>query len=162
LKLVDDLRGVLGEASVGQQEPLQVDGVSLGVVATPESVDAFSDALRTLCEDDRSALVTGGRTRLGFGNPPTRAELLLSTGGLRGIREVDAEEGVVQAYAGTPLAEIRDASRAAGWELPMDPPGGITTLGGALAAAAVGPRSGSTCWPPTEPSRAAGVGWSRT
>jgi glycolate oxidase FAD binding subunit len=42
--------------------------------------------------------------------------------------------------AGTPLAAVRDAATAQGWELPLDPPGAQATLGGVLATAAVGPR----------------------
>jgi glycolate oxidase FAD binding subunit len=46
-----------------------------------------------------------------------------------------------QVRAGTPLSELRAAVRAGGWELPLDAPGAGATVGGVLAAAAVGPRA---------------------
>jgi glycolate oxidase FAD binding subunit len=47
---------------------------------------------------------------------------------------------VVHVRAGTEIAVLRALVRAEGWELPLDPPGEGTSVGGALASAAVGPR----------------------
>jgi glycolate oxidase FAD binding subunit len=57
------------------------------------------------------------------------------------VDELDADEGVCHARAGTPLSALRGAAAARGWELPLDAPGANTTVGGALAAAALGPRA---------------------
>jgi glycolate oxidase FAD binding subunit len=70
------------------------------------------------------------------------ADLALEATGLDGILELDAEDGVVHVRAGTEIAMLRESVRAAGWELPLDPPGEGTSVGGALASAAEGPRFG--------------------
>jgi glycolate oxidase FAD binding subunit len=84
--------------------------------------------------------VRGGGSRLACGNPLRGADALLSTERLARVVELDADEGVVCAEAGVPLAALREAVRPTGWELPLDPPGPASTVGGALAAAAPGPR----------------------
>ncbi|NNL84766.1 MAG: FAD-binding oxidoreductase [Myxococcales bacterium] len=139
----EDLRAALPGDFVGRQEPLQIDGAAASIVATPPTEEALAATLRAVGERGFGALICGGGTRLGLGNPPRRADLLLSTSGLSEIRELDADEGVLLAAAGTPLTLLREAAHAAGWQLPLDPPGSASTLGGALAAAAVGPRFGS-------------------
>jgi glycolate oxidase FAD binding subunit len=57
------------------------------------------------------------------------------------VDEFDPDEGVCHVRAGTPLAELRASVRAGGWELPLDAPGSGATVGGVVAAAAVGPRA---------------------
>jgi glycolate oxidase FAD binding subunit len=89
-----------------------------------------------------AALVRGGGSRLGQGNRLQRADLVLETTRLEGILELDAEDGSVHVRAGTEIAALREAVRAEGWELPLDPPGEGSSVGGALASAAGGPRFG--------------------
>ncbi len=137
---LEALRKTLGDEAVATHEPVLVDEVALGATLRPAGGQALAATLALLSERGCPAVVTGGGTRLGLGNPPHAPRVLLSTGGLAGIEELDAEEGVVLAGAGTPLGALRDAAHDAGWELPLDPPGAESTLGGALAAAAVGPR----------------------
>jgi glycolate oxidase FAD binding subunit len=74
------------------------------------------------------------------GSPCPGARALLVTGGISGIDEFDADDGVVHVRAGTRLAVVAEAVGEAGWELPFDPPGDTTTVGGAIAASATGPR----------------------
>jgi len=88
-----------------------------------------------------SALVRGCGGHLGFGNPPRSADVFVCVERLTGVDEFDAADGVCHAAAGTTLAEVRETVAARGWELPLDPPGERTSVGGTLAAAAVGPRA---------------------
>ena len=67
--------------------------------------------------------------------------MVLETGGLAGVTEFERDDGVVQVRAGTPLAALREEVSAEGWELPLDAAGDSATVGGTLAAAAIGPRS---------------------
>jgi glycolate oxidase FAD binding subunit len=121
-----------------------------GVVHEPRSGDALAKILREHSAARRPLFVRGGGSRTGIANltksVPRAGEdatgQWLSTRGLAGIFELDAAEGVVQAGAGTPVAELAAAADDSGWELPLDPPGAGATLGGVLAAAAPGPR-----WP---------------
>jgi glycolate oxidase FAD binding subunit len=76
-----------------------------------------------------------------MGNPPRRADAILSLERLCGIDEYEPAEGVCHVGAGTPVADVRARVNPAGWDVPLDPPGPRSTVGGALAAAAIGPRS---------------------
>ncbi|HET6303307.1 MAG TPA: FAD-binding oxidoreductase, partial [Myxococcota bacterium] len=134
------LASALGAEGVREHEPLEIDGLRVGVTLAPASIEALGGALRVLHERGLAVLVRGGGTRLRFGNPPRRAACFLSTEGLAEVEELDAEEGVVRVGAGTPLARLRAASNAAGWDPPLDAPGAATTIGGVLACAALGPR----------------------
>jgi glycolate oxidase FAD binding subunit len=118
-----------------------VDGVSPGWALQPGDGDELARAVSGLRENGLAALVRGGGNRLELGNPPTRADVLLATDRLAGILELDGEEGVCHALAGTELTVLRAAANEQGWELPLDAPGTGSTLGGVIAAAAVGPRA---------------------
>jgi glycolate oxidase FAD binding subunit len=120
--------------------PVEVDGATLDATIEPGDDESLARSVATLAERGIGAVVRGGGTRIGFGNAPRGARVLLSTQRLAGVVEVDAEEGVARVRAGTPLGEVRDAVTAAGWVLPFDAPGARTTLGGVLATAAIGPR----------------------
>lgn len=136
------LHEAAGEGVLVEHAPLEVDGCPLAVSLRPPDAGALARALAVLAERGLGAVVRGGGSRLGLGNPPRGARLLLDTGALDGIVELDAAEGVLCARAGTPLATLRAALETGGWELPFDPPGAGATLGGVLASAALGPRHG--------------------
>ncbi len=117
-----------------------VDGVKPPLTLRPGDGAALVEALRVLRDEGAAALVCGGGTRLGVGNPPRRGDVLLRTDALAGIRELDGDEGVACVGAGTPLAELAAAAEDAGWELPLASPGAAATVGGCIASASVAPR----------------------
>ena len=86
-------------------------------------------------------LIAGGRTRLHWANLARDISVGLSLRGLSGVDQFEPEEGVLHAAAGTSVREIRSVVSAEGWELPLDPPGATSTVGGTVASAAVGPRA---------------------
>jgi glycolate oxidase FAD binding subunit len=135
------LREALGPACVREDEVVRVDGEPLVPTLQPTDPDALAEAVRALGRLSLACVIRGGGNRLALGNPPRGASILLSTASLAGVDEFDASEGVCQARAGTPLAAIEALAEPHGWQLPLDPPGAGSTLGGALAAAAVGPRA---------------------
>lgn len=134
------LQAALGKQVVELHEPLSLEGASLEATLRPRDGDELASTLASLSEHALPVLVRGGGTRLEIGNPCGSARALLSTERITGIEELDAEDGVVSVRAGTPLAVVAEAVDKAGWELPFDPPGATTTVGGAIAAAATGPR----------------------
>jgi glycolate oxidase FAD binding subunit len=129
----------LGESAVVRHEPLDLEGVRPATTLRPGSVQDLARMLRIASGAGLTLLLRGGGSRLDLGNLPRRADAILDLGGLAAIRELDAEEGVLHAEAGAPLCLLREAVAEAGWELPLDPPGGAATLGGTLASAALGP-----------------------
>jgi glycolate oxidase FAD binding subunit len=140
---VSRLAAALGAEAVFAHEPRALEGAKLEATLRPRGGEQLAAALRLLAEDGVPALVRGGGTRLAAANAPCRARVLLETSGLTEPPELDLEEGVARLPAGATLAALRAALAGSGWELPLDPPGAGTTLGGALAAAAQGPCFGS-------------------
>lgn len=145
MTLSAEQRAALGEA-VGadgfeEHAPLELEGAQLEATLRPCDGAALARVLALLARFDLPALVRGGGSRMSLGNPASAARVLLETGALAGVDEFDAGEGVCHAGAGTRLEDLRAKVRAGGWELPLDPPGRSATLGGVLAAAAVGPRA---------------------
>ncbi len=135
------LSDALGADVLCEHAPTALDGVELAATLVPRDPPELARALAALSRLSLGAVVRGGGSGLAIGNPPRRAALWLSTERVSGIDELDAGEGVCHALAGTPLSTLREAARNQGWELPLDAPGAAATLGGALAAAEVGPRS---------------------
>ncbi|MDX1648862.1 MAG: FAD-binding protein, partial [Myxococcota bacterium] len=135
------LQASLGEAALGPREARTELAGGPCPVLRPADGGTLATALRVLAEHRLPALVRGGGTK----TPPgagVGARVVLDTGALGGVRELDVDEGVAQVGAGLPLAELAAALEGSGWEAPLDPPGEAGTVGGALAAAAVGPRFG--------------------
>ncbi|MDP9344553.1 MAG: FAD-binding protein, partial [Actinomycetota bacterium] len=81
--------------------------------------------------------ITGGGTKIGWGNPVEAAEL--SIAGLDAIVEHNEGDLTAILQAGVPLAVARDAFAAAGQMFALDPPDGGATIGGILATADSGP-----------------------
>jgi glycolate oxidase FAD binding subunit len=121
--------------------PVEISGVKLERTLAPADVAALADAVGSLCAGGLAALIRGGGTELPQGNLPRRADVLLSTHALSGIDVLDADEGVAHVAAGTTVAALREAARGEGLDVAIDPPSAASTVGGALAAAAIGPRS---------------------
>lgn len=98
----------------------------------PASLSEVQDAVISLAR----VRVTGGGSK-----PALSAGANLSVAKLSGIIEYNPSEYTFTAFAGTPLAEIRDELAKNGQALPFDPPfveaGG--TLGGTVAAGLSGP-----------------------
>jgi len=138
---LEALRGALGGDALEEHAALPVDGVAVAATMRPRDGEALGRALAILSEQRAGAVLRGGGSRLELGNPPRDPLVFLSTEGLAGVDVFEPGEGVCHAGAGTPLAELRAKVAAEGWELPIDPPGEATTVGGAIACAALGPRA---------------------
>ena len=135
------LRDAAGDAAVRQHEAEPgPGGLKLDVTLEPHDGDALARVVRALAERGLACVVRGGGTKLWLGNPPLRADVLLSTACLAGVDVLDADEGVTHVRAGTPVAELRAAAHARGWEIALDPARAEATVGGVIAASEVGPR----------------------
>ncbi len=135
-----DRAQLLRQLGAEEHAPVSIDGALVHRSLRPGDAAAVADILSQLRGSDIAVVVRGAGSSPGPSNPPKRADLLLETTKLSGVDDFDPEEGVIHVGAGTRLSTIREAARAAGWELPLDPPGASATLGGILARAAVGPR----------------------
>jgi glycolate oxidase FAD binding subunit len=136
----DQLRGLLGDELVHEEPPVRVDTHELGVVVRPSDGEALGAALAALCAHDLAVVVSGGGTRLSLGNPPRRADLLLSTQAIAGVDVFDIEDGVAHVLGGTKLSDLRSTVNPEGWDVSLDPWGRASSVGGTLASGAIGPR----------------------
>lgn len=135
------LRDAVGEGGLQEHEPIDLDGLAAGLTLSPSDGEGLSRTLAALRRCGLAVAVCGGGSCAGVGNPPTGLDAFLSTGRLVGFEELDASEGVCHVRSGTPVREVREALASSGWELPLDPPGRDSTVGGCLAAASIGPRA---------------------
>jgi len=135
------LRAALGADAIEPGAEAAPHGLEPAATLHPGDPDALSRAVSALGACGLAALVRGAGTHQELGNPPRRADVVLSTRRIAGVQDFDPGEGVCRAAAGTPLARLRAEANAGGWELPLDAPGRGATVGGVIAAAALGPRA---------------------
>jgi glycolate oxidase FAD binding subunit len=117
-----------------------VAGVRPLHVATPATTDEVAEVLRVAARHDLAVITRGAGSKLGWGAPPTRADLVLDTTRISGVVELAAGDLVVTVRAGTPVSELQDIVGSAGQQLALDTPFPTATVGGTLAVATSGPR----------------------
>ena len=117
-----------------------VAGVQPSFVATPASTAQASALLRAAAGLRLAVLPRGTGSKLAWGNPPERADLVVSTTGLDRVIEHAAGDLVASVEAGVSLDRLAEVLRAAGQRLAIDPPASIRgTVGGLLASGVAGP-----------------------
>ncbi len=97
-----------------------VAGVRPRHVAAPASTDEVAEVLRVAARHDLTVVPRGAGTTLGWGAPPTRADLVLDTTRITGVVEHAAGDLVVTVRAGTPVSELQAVVAAAGQQLALD------------------------------------------
>ncbi|MDX3106634.1 FAD-binding oxidoreductase [Nonomuraea angiospora] len=119
-----------------------VNGVRPRWVALPETVEEISAVLRACAEQDLAAVPAGGGTKLHWGAPPERCDVLIDLCCMNALIEHAAGDLVVRAQAGLTMDALAAALAEQGQELALDPPfKEHTTVGGTLATATAGPRA---------------------
>lgn len=117
-----------------------VAGVRPRWVVLPETVGEVSAVLRACAEQDLALTPVGGGTKLHWGAPPERCDVLLDLCCLNEVLEHAAGDLVVRAQAGVTMGALAGVLAAEGQELALDAPPDAT-VGGTLATAAYGPRA---------------------
>ncbi|HEX2314475.1 MAG TPA: FAD-binding oxidoreductase [Thermomonospora sp.] len=139
---MSDTLSALGEVCEDVREALPEEGV-LGVapsfVAAPRTVTEASGVLRVAAGRGLAVVPRGGETRLDWGGPPARCDLLLDTGRLDRVIEHAAGDLVVKVEAGLPMDRLAAVLAEHGQRLALDVPLPGSTVGGTLAAGAGGP-----------------------
>ncbi|MDT0302143.1 FAD-binding oxidoreductase [Streptomonospora wellingtoniae] len=136
------LAEALGEGGAVVREGTPADAVCGRVprfVARPPDTAAAQALLAAADRLDLATVVRGNGTASDWGAPPRRCDLLLETTALSGVEHA-AGDLVVQAGAGTPLADLQADLAAAGQRLTLDPLVAGGTVGGAVATGLSGPR----------------------
>ncbi|MEU5847620.1 FAD-binding oxidoreductase [Saccharopolyspora shandongensis] len=116
-----------------------VSGVRPHWVATVDGTERASVAMKIAAEHGLRVVPRGSGSKLGWGCAPDAVDLLLDVSAASGIVDHAAGDLVVHALAGTPIAEVNSAARAAGQQLAIDQPLPTATLGGIIATGTAGP-----------------------
>ena len=99
-----------------------VAGVRPGFVATPASTQEAGALLTAAAGLGLAVVPRGTGTRLDWGDPPSRCDLVVDTQRLDAVLEHAAGDLVVRVQAGARLSHLADVLAAAGQRLALDPP----------------------------------------
>ncbi|MGE5135361.1 MAG: FAD-binding oxidoreductase [Gemmatimonadota bacterium] len=116
-----------------------VAGVTPRYAASPASVAEASAVLRAASAHGLAVVPRGSGSKLAWGAPPARCDLVVDTLGLDQVLEHAAGDLVARVQAGVPLDRLAGVLAGAGQQFPVDT-GGAGTAGGVLATALAGPR----------------------
>jgi len=123
-----------------------VAGVVPRYAAAPASVGQASALLRAAGRHELSVVARGSGSRLDWGAPPRRCDLVVDTSRLDQVLEHAAGDLVARVQAGVSLHQLGELLAGAGQQLALDGiPGGngqrpAGTIGGTLATGMAGPR----------------------
>ncbi|HET7013531.1 MAG TPA: FAD-binding oxidoreductase [Streptosporangiaceae bacterium] len=117
-----------------------VAGVQPRFVAAPASTAQASAVLTAAAELGLAVIPRGSGSRLDWGAPPERADLIVETARLTRVIEHEAGDLVASVETGVTLGQLASVLAGAGQRLALDLPGdGSGTIGGALATGVAGP-----------------------
>ena len=138
---VEDLKNIVGEEharEAGQSDG--VDGVAPSFVVEPGTVEEASAVMKLAHEKGLRVTPRGSGTKIGWGNPPSEVDLVVSTARLNKMLEHAAGDLVTRVEAGVKLEDLQKELSGANQMLALDPPESGATVGGIVAANASGPR----------------------
>ncbi|GAA1476815.1 FAD-binding oxidoreductase [Nocardioides aestuarii] len=116
-----------------------VDGVAARFVARPSSTAEVASVMTAAAEEGLTVVPRGGGTKLGWGPPPTTADVVLDLSAMDAVLDHQAGDLIVEAQAGATLATVRETVGKEGQRLVVDETLPGATVGGSLAAHASGP-----------------------
>jgi glycolate oxidase FAD binding subunit len=120
--LEQDLHGILAPDSIRPSTPTDaIAGIQPRLVLEPANEQQLAAALRLANDAGLAVIPRGGGTKLGWGNPPTRADLILSTARLNKIIEHPWADLTVSVEAGCTIQKLQSALAHHGQRLALDP-----------------------------------------
>jgi glycolate oxidase FAD binding subunit len=135
LDIEQGFRAILAADSIRAATPADaVCGVQPRVVLEPVSEQQVAGALRFANDADLGVIPRGGGTKLSWGNPPARADVILSTARLDKIIEHPWADLTVSVEAGCTIQKLQSALAQHGQRLALDPLWPAhATIGGVLS-----------------------------
>jgi glycolate oxidase FAD binding subunit len=116
-----------------------IGDVTPAFVASPGSNDEAAALMRAAAEYDLAVVPRGGGSRLGWGVPPSRCDLLVDMTRMNAVTEHASGDLVARVQAGARMGDVAGVLAAAGQEIALDVPSGATA-GGVVASGLAGPR----------------------
>ena len=117
-----------------------VAGVPARYVAAPASTGQTAELMGVAAQHDLTVVARGSASKLDWGLPPVRVDLVVDTTSMSGVVDHAAGDLVCVVRAGTPVRELQDALAGAGQHLALDTPFPEATVGGTVAVSTSGPR----------------------
>jgi glycolate oxidase FAD binding subunit len=143
-QLASELSAAAVSAEPGALAAHAVDGKVPALICAPATPEQVAAALR-ICSEAQTALIPwGGGTAMAIGNPPHRADLVLSTTRINRLIEHDDANLTATVQSGITLDTLQAALAKQMQFAPFDAPfAERSTLGGIVAANLNGPRRSS-------------------
>ncbi len=117
-----------------------VDGVPVGLVARPTGTEQVAEVLKAAAVHGLTVVPRGRGTKLTWGLPPASADVLVDLSAMDRVLDHAAGDLIVEAQAGTRLADLQDVVGQAGQRLVIDETVPGASVGGSLATNASGPQ----------------------
>jgi len=135
------LRGIVGaDHLLSGPAAWSVDGLGPRWVAAPGTEEEVSRLLGLAAAERLAVIPVGGRTKLGWGNPPRGADLVIDLRRLDRVVEYEPDDLTVTLEAGVRLGALARVLEGHGQFVPLDPPlAPRATVGGIIATDASGP-----------------------
>ncbi|MGI8626790.1 MAG: FAD-binding oxidoreductase [Geodermatophilaceae bacterium] len=124
-------------ADAGEQDA--VDGVAASMVARPSSTEQVAEVMRAAAAYHLAVVPRGRGTKLTWGRPPTRVDLVVDLLRMNAVIDHAAGDLIVEAQAGTALADVQQTVAGAGQRLAVDETVPGASVGGTLATGTSGP-----------------------
>lgn len=117
-----ELAGIVGDAHLRAATATDsIDSVTPQMVAEAATAEDLASALRWAHDNGLKAAPRGGGTKLGWGNPPTACDLVLSTARLNRVLEHAWADMTVIVEAGCRIADLQKTLAEHGQRLALDP-----------------------------------------
>ena len=114
-------------------------GVGTALVALPGSTEEAAAVMRVAAEHELAVVVRGTGSRLSWGIPASRCDLVIDMSRLTGVVEHAAGDLVARVRAGTRMGDVAAVLAQAGQEIALDVPADAT-VGGIIASGLAGSR----------------------
>jgi len=121
------------------EEADAIGGAVPTFVASPGGTPEAAAVLRVASEHELAVVPRGSGSRLGWGVPPSRCDLVVDTLRMDAVVEHAAGDLVARVQAGARMGDVARLLAAAGQQIALDVPAGAT-VGGVVASGLAGPR----------------------
>ena len=121
------------------EEADAIGGRRPAFVGSPASTEEAAALLRAAAERDLAVVARGSGSRLAWGTPPARCELIVDLSRMAAVVEHAAGDLVAKVQAGARMGDVAAVLAGAGQEIALDVPPGAS-VGGVVASGLAGPR----------------------
>ena len=121
-----------------------VDGVSPVLVARPADTDQVAEVMRAASAHGLTVVPRGRGTKMSWGLPPQRADVLLDVSALDKVLDHAAGDLIVAAQVGARLHDVQAVVGGQGQRLALDETVPGSSIGGMIATNTSGPRRMAT------------------